>query len=72
MSTRQEHIEFCKKRAKAYLDQGDVTNGITSMLSDLNKHEETRFDGSTLSSLGMMYVMNNDLAGARRFVEGFN
>ena len=37
MSTRQEHIEFCKKRAKAYLDQGDVTNGITSMLSDLNK-----------------------------------
>ena len=71
--TREKHLEWCKERAREYLDQGDVANGITSMLSDLNQHEETRLDGgSALSSLGMMYVMNNDMAGARRFVEGFN
>ena len=71
--TRQEHLEWCKKRAREYLDQGDVVNGITSMLSDMNKHKETRLDdGSALSSLGMLYVINNDIAGARRFIEGFN
>ncbi len=71
--TRQEHLEWCKKRAREYLDQGDVVEGITSMLSDMNKHEETRLDGgSALSSLGMLYVINNDIAGARRFIEGFN
>ena len=72
-SRRQEHLEWCKERAREYLDRGDVVNGIASMLSDINKHEETQLDsGSALSSLGMLYVMNNDMAGARRFVEGFN
>ncbi len=71
MRTRQEHLEFCKERALEYLDRGDIANAITSMLSDLNKHEETRSSGKTMASLGMLYVMNHDSLNARRFIEGF-
>lgn len=70
---RKEHLEWCKERAREYLNQGDVVNGIASMLSDMNKHEETQLDADgILSRLGMMCVMNNDIDGARRFIEGFN
>jgi hypothetical protein len=69
--TREEHIAECKRRAIEYLDEGDVLNGITSMLSDLNKHQETREIGEKMTMLGMLYLTNNDLPGARRFVEGF-
>ena len=40
--TRDEHLEWAKKRALAYLDAGDALQGITSMLSDLTKHEELK------------------------------
>ncbi len=72
MSDRQEHLKFCKERALEYLDKGDVVHAITSMLSDLSKHAETRDIGEKLSQLGMMYAMNKDRRAARRFIEGFN
>ncbi len=70
--TRQEHLQWCKDRALEYLVQGDVVNAIASMCTDLSKHEETRGIGEKLGALGMMYAMNHDSAGARRFIEGFN
>ena len=71
--TRNEHLEWCKHRALEYLDKGDIQNGITSMLSDMNKHEETKLGaGNILAMLGMQAIMNNDMAAARRFVVGFN
>lgn len=71
--TREEHLEWCKKRAREYLDRGDVKNGVTSMLSDLTKHEETQFGGGgMLMVLGMQTIMSGDLQAARRFIEGFN
>ena len=70
--TRQEHLQWCKKRALEYLDQYKIMEAITSMLSDLSKHEETREIGEKLGPLGTMCVMNHDLPGARRFIEGFN
>ena len=69
---RQEHLEWCKERALEYLNQGDAVNAITSMLSDLNKHEETRGAGGAMAPLGMLYATQNDHDGARRFIEGFN
>ncbi len=69
---RQEHLQWCKDRALEYLDRGDLVNAIASMLSDLSKHDETRGIGKKLGQLGMLYVMNHDSAGARRFIEGFN
>ena len=39
--TREEHLEWCKVRARAYLDQGQAAAAITSLMSDLTKHPET-------------------------------
>lgn len=71
--TRQEHLDWCKKRANAYLQRGDIANAVASMLSDLNKHEETKLGfGSPLNLLGMQAVMSGDHQGAKRFIDGFN
>lgn len=71
--TRQEHLDWCKKRALEYLDAGDIPNAVTSMLSDMQKHPDTKLGAaSPLNILGMMAIRDNDHAGARRFIEGFN
>ena len=69
--TREEHLAFCKERANEYLDRGDIQNGITSMLSDLDKHDETRSAGKSMGMIGILYAMNHDMEGAKRFVNGF-
>jgi len=42
MATRQEHLEWCKKRALEYIDINDLQQAFASMVSDLNKHPETK------------------------------
>lgn len=69
MTTRQEHLKWCKERAMEYVNAGDIQQGVTSMLSDLNKHPETQ--GSV--GVGVMISLAvRDLDSAKRFVEGFN
>jgi hypothetical protein len=73
MTTRQEHLEWCKRRAHEYLDSGDVQNAYASMASDLNKHPETQ--GHSAVSLGMMLMMSGNLSTTeemRKFIDGFN
>lgn len=70
--TRQEHLEWCKKRAHEYLSRGDVMNAVTSMLSDLNKHPETTLQDTALSMLGMLAIQSGDTEQVRRFIDGFN
>lgn len=70
--SRQEHLEWCKKRAHEYLDKGDIMNGVTSMLTDMQKHPETKLNIPTLSMLGMLTIQQADMPAARRFVDGFN
>lgn len=71
--TRQEHMDWSKKRALEYLDRGDVVNAIASMLSDLQKHDETKLaEGSPLTMLGMMTAAGGNPSEARRFIVGFN
>ena len=70
--TREEHLKWCKQRAREYLARHDAHNAITSMLSDLSKHEETRGIGEKLGGLGMLTLMNGGIEDARRFIEGFN
>lgn len=73
--TRQEHLEWCKRRAHEYLKAGDVGQAVTSMLSDINKHPETALNGATAGTLGMLGMMaaaKGDVAEARRFIDGFN
>lgn len=70
--TRTEHLSWCKQRAHEYLERGDVTNAIASMMSDLDKHPETKVSNPTLMMLGMMSARDNDTQAARRFIDGFN
>ncbi len=70
--TRQEHLDWCKKRAHEYLDQGDIKNAITSMLSDLDKHKETKIhDAGTIAMLGLFTTIRGDIEAAARFIDGF-
>ena len=71
--TRQEHLDWCKKRALEYVERGDVINGITSMASDLGKHDETRNHKGI--EIGIMMLMlpgkAQDVRWAKEFIEGF-
>jgi hypothetical protein len=70
--TRQEHLEWCKKRALEYLDKGDIPNAIASMMSDMQKHEETKFNNPMLNLLGLRAAQCGDREEARRYIVGFN
>ena len=70
---RQEHLEWCKKRAIEYVDNGDIQDAYVSMTSDLNKHPETH--GHQAIQLGVMLMMGGHLSTAnemRKFINGFN
>lgn len=72
-TTRKEHLDWCKKRALEYCDQGDTQQAFSSMASDLGKHDDTR--GHIAIGLGfqmMMGGMLNTPAEMRNFIEGFN
>ena len=82
---RAAHLQWCKDRALAYLDQGEVRNAYTSFLSDagnktwmsvegeqppiFNAREGT---GAVLMQLGALHAVNHDAVQMRYWVEGFN
>jgi hypothetical protein len=68
--TREEHLAWCKERALEYVDRGELRDAVASMGSDLSKHPETK-QSSTLMLLGIHCVLNGDVAGTRRWIEGF-
>jgi hypothetical protein len=72
MSTRSEHMNWCKSRALAYLPN-DPQGAIASMLSDLGKNPETANHGAI--RLTMMLMLSGLLSTAddvRKHIEGFN
>ena len=72
--TREEHLQWCKDRAMDYVKRGDLLNGVTSMMSDMDKHPDTKL-GQTLSGLGLLAAMDatkGDKASVERFILGFN
>ncbi len=69
---RQQHLDWCKKRAHEYLAMGDIMNAVTSMLSDMDKHPETKLKTTTLAMLGMMAIQSGSVHEARRFIDEFN
>ena len=71
--TRDEYLKVCKDRAHEYLARGDVSNAVTSMLSDLSQHPETKLpDQHPMFQFGMMAIMNNSVEDARRLIDGFH
>jgi len=67
---REEHLEWCKVRAREYLKRGNPEEAVISMLSDLNKHEETSGIGEKLGMLGIFSC--SSIRKAEQFIEGFN
>jgi hypothetical protein len=78
--TREEYLKWCKERAIQEYDYyikesiSEATkNGVTSMMSDINKHPETQ--SSALQSLCMMTLMTKPTMYRQEFVNfinGFN
>ena len=70
---RDEHVAWCKQRALKYLDSGDTVNALTSMMSDLEQHPETKNHAG--SKIGLQLMMMDSLSSVpdvRRFIEGFH
>ena len=70
---RDEHLAWCKKRALEHVGAGDLTNAFSSLVSDMQKHEETR-DHPALG-LGMLLLLGGHLSTREEmkiFIEGFN
>lgn len=73
MMTRQEHLDWCKARAREYLDAGDVGQAVVSMLSDIRKHPETKDHSAIHLGVSMLFAGHLDTVDkARHFIEGFN
>ncbi len=71
--TRQEHLEWCKERALVYVDNGDLSQAVASMISDLSKHDETRLTpDSPLKQLALIAAMSGNQEEIRRFIVGCN
>jgi hypothetical protein len=68
--TREEHLEWCKQRARVYIEAGDLANAVASMASDMEKHPECSVN-KFLLALAMLHVANYDEREVRRWVEGF-
>jgi hypothetical protein len=73
MQPRAQHLEWCKKRALAYVDQGDTANALASMFADLAKHPKTRNHpdierGDLLKIAGLLSTPQE----MRHYIEGFN
>jgi hypothetical protein len=72
--TAEEHVEWCKQRARIYLDAGDLPNAVSSMASDIMKHPGTAMDERNIGALiyvAMMRIVDGDVRGVREWVEGF-
>jgi len=73
MTTRDEHVQWCKDRALPYVDGGDLKSAFASMASDLSKHADT--EDHPAIALGLQLMMIGDLntpESMRKFIEGFH
>jgi hypothetical protein len=73
MQPRAQHLEWCKKRALAYVDQGYLQQALESMLSDLAKHPKTADHPGIALAVGRMAFGDLTTSGqVCEFIEGFN
>jgi hypothetical protein len=73
MQPRAQHLEWCKKRALFYVDQGYLQQALSSMISGLRKHPQTADHPGIALAVGRMAF--GDLTTkeqVREFIEGFN
>ncbi|MGA2343447.1 MAG: hypothetical protein ABSG29_09670 [Steroidobacteraceae bacterium] len=71
--TRDEHLAWAKADALKHLEHGpnyNVANAVTTMLCDLDKHEELRGIAEKMGTFGFLIASRSE-TDARRFIEGF-
>jgi hypothetical protein len=68
---REDYLEWAKARAREYLDEGDLTNAVASLGSDLNKRPGDFPSSGPLMLLVFKAILDGDTAGVRRWIEGF-
>jgi hypothetical protein len=66
-----EHFDWAVGRAMEYVELGDGTNAMASLISDFGKHEGT----ARILNSDLMFLFTGEVAiagarGARRFIEG--
>lgn len=74
METREQYVQWCKDRAMECVKRGDLLDGVTSMMSDMDKRDDTKLKGM-LSALGIhaaIAATNGDRDAVERFILGFN
>jgi hypothetical protein len=73
--TRQEHLDWCKQRAIALVDAGDISGAITSFVSDVTTHPLTEDVAKTVGTLGAMMLLAGHLSTAQQMrdhINGYN
>jgi hypothetical protein len=71
---RDEYVKWCKSRAMDLVKNGDLLGGVTSMISDMDKRDDTKL-GPALTPLGLHAAMSatrGDRQFVERFILGFN
>jgi hypothetical protein len=72
----QEHFRWAVDRAMEYVEMGDGTNALNSLISDLRKHERTAHIMANLEQLATGLLMldlrkgGNGAEEMRRFIKG--
>lgn len=70
---RAEHLAWAKGRALEYVAQDDWPNAWSSLVSDLQKHPDTK--GHAAIELGALLSLGGHLSSVREmreFIEGVN
>ena len=69
---RQTHLDWCKKRALEFVDQGDLKNAFMSFCSDIRKHPDTEDLDIVIKNLGMPLFFGGCLDTPDRMREHIN
>lgn len=69
LSSKNQHLDWCKKRALGCLEAGNRQEAFASLASDLTKSAET--DDPLITQLGLIILMRDpsDIEGMRKFIE---
>lgn len=74
MTTRSEHVEWCKTDALRYLEStDDPASAFVVMAKNLDDHEETKNHSGIKIGVSLMVIgkLNNSLEMAQ-FIKGFH
>ncbi|MEQ8755851.1 MAG: hypothetical protein RID09_20385 [Coleofasciculus sp. G1-WW12-02] len=71
-ASREEHVNWAKKRANKYIERGDLKNALRSFYSDMKKHPELK--NHKYLSIGAQIILGGGLRTAeevKEFINGF-